>query len=87
MFVIVRPLRIALKALICESTPRQLALGFALGMLIGLVPKGNMTAVALGIVLAASRANLGIAAATIVAFSFASPWLDPMSHEIGTYLL
>ena len=87
MFVIVRPLRIALKALICESTPRQLALGFALGMLIGLVPKGNLTAVALGIVLAASRANIGIAAATIVAFSFASPWLDPMSHEIGTYLL
>ncbi len=87
MFLIVRPIRIALKALICESTPGQLALGFALGVLIGLVPKDNLTAIVLGIILAASRANLGIGAATIVAFSFASPWIDPMSHQIGTYLL
>ena len=87
MLLIVRPLRIALKALIAEATPGQLALGFALGVLIGLVPKGNLTAIVLGVVLAASRANLGVAAATIIAFSFASPWFDPVSHQIGTYLL
>ena len=87
MFFIVRPLRVALKALIYESTSGQLALGFAFGLLIGIVPKGNLTAIVLGIILAASRANLGIAAATIVAFSFASPWLDPASHQLGAYLL
>lgn len=39
------PLRYFAKALILETTPRQLALGFALGMVIGLVPKGNLIAV------------------------------------------
>lgn len=87
MFLIVRPIRLACKALVAESTPRQLALGFALGVLIGFVPKGNLVALVLGILLAASRANLGIAAATILVVSFISPFFDPLSHQIGTWLL
>ena len=87
MFLIVRPIRLACKALVAESTPGQLALGFALGVLIGFVPKGNLVALVLGILLAASRANLGIAAATILVVSFISPFFDPLSHQIGTWLL
>ncbi|MCA9086367.1 MAG: TIGR03546 family protein [Planctomycetaceae bacterium] len=87
MFLIIRPVRLVFKALVTEATPGQLALGFALGVLVGLVPKGNLLAIALGIVLAASRANLGIAAATILVFSFISPWFDPASDYIGTWLL
>lgn len=87
MFLIIRPFRLLLKALIAESTPGQLALGFALGVLIGLVPKGNLLAITLGVVLAASRANLGIAAATILVCSFVSVYLDPVSDIIGVRLL
>lgn len=87
MFLIVRPIRLALKALIAESTPRQLALGFAFGVLIGLVPKGNLLALVLGVVLAASRANLGVAAGTILAFSFLSPYFDGVSDAVGGWLL
>lgn len=87
MFLIIRPLRLAMKALFTESTPGQLALGMALGMLIGLVPKGNLTAVVLGIVLAMTRANLGVAGAAILLFSFLSPLIDPMSHSLGAWLL
>ncbi len=87
MFIIVRPIRLALKALIAESTPRQLALGFAFGVLIGLVPKGNLLALTLGVVLAASRANLGVAAGTILVFSFLSPYFDGLSDAIGGWLL
>ncbi|MCA9049318.1 MAG: TIGR03546 family protein, partial [Planctomycetaceae bacterium] len=51
------------------------------------IPKGNLLVIALGIVLAASRANLGMAAATILLVSFAAPWLDPASDAVGTWLL
>lgn len=87
MFVFLRPMRLLLKALLREATAGQLAAGFAMGVLIGLVPKGNLIAITLGIMLAASRANLGIAAATIFACSFVSPALDPLSDEIGAWLL
>ena len=87
MFLFIKPLRLALKAFITESTPGQLSMGLALGVLIGLVPKGNLLAIALGILLAATRANLGIAAATIIACSFLSPSLDPMFDSVGGYLL
>ena len=47
------PLRYLAKALVLESTPRQMAWGFALGMAVGLVPKGNLIAITLMTVLCA----------------------------------
>lgn len=76
-----------LKGLAGQSAPQQLSMGLALGILVGLVPKGNLLAIALGMILAASRVNLGIAAAAIVCCSLASPLLDPVSHVIGSWLL
>ncbi len=87
MIFFLKPIRLALKALITEATPGQLALGFAMGVLIGLVPKGNLIAITLGIVLAASRANLGVAAATILGFSFLSGYVDPFSDQVCWWLL
>ena len=87
MFLILRPVRLLLKALLNEATPGQLALGFAMGVLIGLVPKGNLIALTLGVILAASRANLGIAAATILGCSFLSIYMDPVSDRVGWWLL
>jgi uncharacterized protein (TIGR03546 family) len=87
MLFLLKPVRLGLKALITEATPGQLALGFAFGVLIGVVPKGNLIALSLGIVLAASRANLGVAAATIISCSFLSPYLDPFSDQVGGWLL
>jgi len=76
-----------MRALSGQSAPGQLSMGLALGILVGLVPKGNLLAIVLGMMLAASRVNLGIAAAAIVCCSFASPLLDPISHRIGSWLL
>ena len=56
--IFLRPLRYLAQALILETTPRQLAWGFALGMLIGLIPKGNLIAVALMTLCCALRINV-----------------------------
>lgn len=87
MFLFLKPVRLCLRALSGQSAPRQLSMGLALGILVGLVPKGNLLAVLLGLVLAASRVNLAVAAAAIVCCSLASPLLDPVSHLVGSWLL
>jgi len=87
MFLIFKPLRMVVRALADQSTPRQLSMGLALGILVGLIPKGNLLAIALGMLLAAARVNLGVAGAAVLCCTFLSPWFDPMSHRIGLFLL
>jgi uncharacterized protein (DUF2062 family) len=82
-----RPIRFFFKALITDNTPSQMALGFALGVVIGLVPKGNLLAVSLMVVLSAIRVNLGMGMLAAFAFSWAGVLLDPFTHRIGQTLL
>jgi uncharacterized protein (TIGR03546 family) len=82
-----RPLRFLAQALVLETTPRQLAWGFALGMLIGLIPKGNLIAVALMTLFCALRINIAAGTAAIFVFSWAGMLLDPVSHRLGHFLL
>jgi len=82
-----RPGRALVKVLTDADSSWQIALGFALGMLIGLAPKGNLIALALGVTLFASRANLGAAALSAFLFTWIGMLLDPISHRIGLGLL
>ena len=81
------PLRYLAKALILESTPRQMAWGFALGMAVGLVPKGNLIAISLMMVLCALRINLAAGTGAIALFAWVGMYLDPVSHGLGKFLL
>ncbi|HEY3964786.1 MAG TPA: TIGR03546 family protein [Planctomycetaceae bacterium] len=81
------PFRYLAKALILETTPRQMAWGFALGMLIGLVPKGNLIAVALMTLFCALRINLAAGTGAIALFAWVGMYLDPVSHRLGEFLL
>ena len=81
------PLRYLARALILETTPRQLAWGFALGMVIGLVPSGNLVAVALITLFCALRINLAAGTGAIALFAWIGMYLDPVSHRLGQYLL
>jgi uncharacterized protein (TIGR03546 family) len=82
-----RPLRFLAQAVVLETTPRQLAWGFALGMMIGLIPKGNLIAVALMTLFCALRINVAAGTAAIFIFSWVGLLLDPISHRLGHSLL
>lgn len=82
-----RSLRFLASAFSGVSSPRQLALGFSLGMVIGLVPKDNLTAVMLLFILASTKVNLCSASLATILFSWLSILLDPLSHLIGRNVL
>jgi uncharacterized protein (TIGR03546 family) len=83
----IRPVRFLVRGITAADTPRQLALGFTLGMVIGLVPKGNLTAVALMMILLGTRVNLATAMLGALLFSCLSSWTDPLAHHVGLGLL
>ena len=87
MFVLLRPFRLLLQALLTESTPRQMSLGLAFGVLVGVVPKGNLLAMVLATLLAATRVNLAIATVAIVACTLGSGVFDGLFDQIGGYIL
>ena len=86
MFLL-RPFRLFARALTVDATPQQMALGMALGMLVGLVPKGNLLAAVLMIILCSLRINLAVGLMSAFVFSWASMLLDPITHQIGEFLL
>lgn len=86
MFLL-RPVRFFFKALVTDNSPSQMALGFALGIAIGLVPKGNLIAISLMVLLGAIRVNLGMGMLAAFVFSWAGVVLDPFTHRLGHALL
>jgi uncharacterized protein (TIGR03546 family) len=71
------------RLLLASTAPEQLALGFTIGMLIGLVPKGNLIALSLCVLLFSMRCNKGLGLAAAVVFSFVGPWTGPFAHRLG----
>ena len=69
------------------DSPRQLALGLSLGLLLGLIPKGNLTAVAISMLIFASTVNLGTALLTAAAVTSVAAWLDPITDRVGQAVL
>lgn len=58
---IVRLFRRALSALVALNSPNHLAGGFTLGLVIALVPNGNLIALSLCVLLFSLRCNDGLA--------------------------
>jgi uncharacterized protein (TIGR03546 family) len=56
-------------------------------MIIGLVPKGNLIAVSLCVLLFSLRVNKGLALVAAVMFSALGPLADSFSHKLGLALL
>ncbi len=82
-----RPLRQFAQALLANDSPRQVAWGFTLGMMIGLVPKGNLTAIVLGMILLGLRTNKPVGLVGICLFTYLGLFVDGFAHSLGSAVL
>jgi len=85
--VLLYPVQQLVRALSGHDSPRQMAWGFTLGMVLGMVPKGNLIALSLAVLLCAVKVNkpAGLLAAGL--FSLLSPLADGVTHAVGHKLL
>jgi uncharacterized protein (TIGR03546 family) len=84
---ILGPLRTAVSLLMGAGSARAVAFGFAMGMMIGLMPKDNLTAVAISTLVLATQANLASAGVAGALFTWAAMWTDPLAHRLGSVIL
>jgi uncharacterized protein (TIGR03546 family) len=82
-----RPVRLFAQAVIANDSPRQIAWGFTLGMMIGLVPNGNFTALALGMMLLGLRVNKPAGLVGIGVFTWLGLFIDDFAHSLGSAVL
>jgi uncharacterized protein (TIGR03546 family) len=75
------------RALLASKAPEQLAAGFTVGMVIGLMPKGNVIALSLCVLLFSMKCNRGFGVLAALVFSFAGPLTDPFAHRLGVVVL
>lgn len=81
------PLKQIVSILVANDSTRQIGAGVALGMVIGLVPTGNLISFTLLFLLAALRVNRMAGLATTAAVAAVSPALDPFFHLLGVKIL
>ncbi len=79
--------RKVIHALVAYGAPTQLAAGFTIGMIVGLMPKGNLIALSLCVLLFSLRVNKGLSIIAIVLFSWIGPACDPLTHKLGASAL
>jgi uncharacterized protein (TIGR03546 family) len=84
---LVQCLRYLWAAILSEATPNRIGAAVALGALIGLLPKGNLIAIALVVVLFAIRVNLAAGVMSIAIVSWLAWLIDPVTHRIGEVIL
>jgi uncharacterized protein (TIGR03546 family) len=84
---LLRPLRLVAQTLTANDSPRQTAWGFALGMLVGLLPKGTVIAIALAMLVCAVRVNKTAALLAIGVFSYLGWALDDFANKLGALVL
>ena len=82
-----RPLKFLAGAMRDLSSPRRIAVALALGMLVGLVPKDNLTAVALGMLLFSLRVNLAAGSLSALLFIWIGKLSEPILDRVGYALL
>lgn len=67
--------------------PSAMALAFAFGLAIGLIPKDNLFALGLAAVMCFFRINHLLAIALIVVVSFGATWTDGTASKLGEWIL
>lgn len=76
-----------IKAMRAGQTPRQIAGGFSLGFVIGLMPFWTLQGVAVFLIMFFVNVNLASGTLAILICSFLTYLLDPLFHHLGYFLL
>jgi len=87
IFWIVKLVNSVRRAIEGRKYPHQLAWAVALGLLLGVVPHGNLLAFVLVILVLSLKINHAMAGLTAVCVTFLAVKLDPYSHEVGNFVL
>ena len=82
-----RQLLLVRDVLRARAPARQVALGCACGLLLGLVPKANLLAPVLAMLLLALRLHMATYVLTALVTSLVAPLTDPITHRVGYFLL
>jgi len=80
-------LRQFIKGLTSDTDPSQIGWGIALGFVIGLIPKANLTAQLLLVLLMALKVNIPMGLIAMFLVSFVNPLFDKVTDPIGYALL
>ncbi len=76
-----------IKALNDNVSPNELAAGFVLGAIVGLIPKFNLLTILLYCVIVLLQVNISMALAATVIFAILGGLIDPISELLGFWLL
>ena len=74
------------KAIAGRRYPSQLAWGVAFGLLLGLIPHGNLLAIALVILVMTLRLNHAMAGLVAVCVTLVAPRMDDTFHQMGEWM-
>jgi uncharacterized protein (TIGR03546 family) len=77
----------ARRAIAGRKYPHQLAWGVAFGLLLGVIPHGNLLAAAILLIVLSLKINHAMAGLTAVGTTFLATHLDPYSDQVGQYVL
>ena len=70
-----------------KADAHEVALGCAVGMMLGVLPKDNLVAMVVTLIVLSFRMHLGAAMMSMLAFSVSGYCLDPLTHPLGLMLL
>lgn len=76
-----------IKGLVKENEPWQIGLGIAFGFALGIIPKANLTAQLIFLLMMCTKANVPFAILSIFLFSAFSPIIDKATDPIGYAIL
>jgi uncharacterized protein (TIGR03546 family) len=70
-----------------NTSPNEIATGVALGAILGLIPKTNLLALGLWIVVLIFQVNISMATASVLLFAILGHITDPLIEKLGYWLL
>lgn len=76
-----------LKTLNADDAPGEIAAGIAIGAMIGLLPKFNLLALALWLIVFFFRVHFGMATAAVLIFAIVGAVTDPLAERLGFWAL